>query len=105
MSTELWAALGTTLATLVFLLIPGVVYVYEVLESWIDDPASYERVIEAVERATRTTGQSSAVPCRLSRSSSSRQNVTKGEDNESLRRRSERCDRHPARPSVDRARA
>jgi hypothetical protein len=56
MSTELWAALGTTLATLVFLLIPGVVYVYEVLESWIDDPASYERVIEAVERVTRTTG-------------------------------------------------
>jgi hypothetical protein len=49
MSTELWAALGTTIATLVLLVIPGLVYAYCVLESWIAVPQSYERVMAAVE--------------------------------------------------------
>jgi hypothetical protein len=40
MSTELWAALGTTIATLVLLVIPGLVYAYCVLESWIAAPPS-----------------------------------------------------------------
>ncbi len=49
MSTEILEVLGTTIATLMFLLIPGVVYAYYVLESLIDDPKSYEPVIAAVE--------------------------------------------------------
>ena len=48
MSTELWAALGTSIATMVFLLIPGLVYAYFVLESWIADPDSYARVVASV---------------------------------------------------------
>ncbi len=41
--------LGTTIATLVFVVIPGLVYAYYVLESWIADPESYERVTAAVQ--------------------------------------------------------
>ena len=54
MSTELWASLGTAIATLALGVIPGVMYAYYVLESWVDDPASYERVIAAVETDTPT---------------------------------------------------
>ncbi len=54
MSTNTWLALGTSIATVVFLLVPGLVYAYYVLESWIDDSQSYERVIAAVE-ASRST--------------------------------------------------
>ena len=49
MSAELWAAVGTTIATLVFLVIPGVVYAYYVLEYWIADPVSYARVAASVQ--------------------------------------------------------
>ena len=52
MSTDLWLALGTTIATLV-VLIPGVVFAYDVLDSWIGNPESYDRVIAAVEGAKR----------------------------------------------------
>ena len=52
MSTELWAALGTTVAMLV-LLIPGLVYAYYVLDSWIDNPQSYARVVAVVETAKK----------------------------------------------------
>jgi hypothetical protein len=55
MSTDLWLALGTTIATLVLLVIPGVVYAYDVLESWIGDPESYGRVIAAVESGQKHT--------------------------------------------------
>ena len=51
MSTDQWVALGTTIATLAFLVIPGVVFAYDVLELWIGDPESYDRVIAAVEGA------------------------------------------------------
>lgn len=50
MNAELWWALGTAIATLLFLLIPGVAYAYYVLEWWIDDRESYRGVIAAVER-------------------------------------------------------
>ena len=49
MSTDLWLALGTSIATVVLLVAPVIVYAYYVLESWIDDPASYGRVVAAVE--------------------------------------------------------
>ena len=48
-STELWTAVGTTIATLL-LLVPGVVYAWYVLESWIGDRDSYERVIASLDR-------------------------------------------------------
>ncbi len=54
MSTNTWLALGTSIATLVLLVVPGLVFAYYALESWIDDPQSYERVIAAVE-ASRST--------------------------------------------------
>lgn len=45
MSAELWSVVGTTLATLFFLVIPSVLYAYYVLESWISDEDSYERAL------------------------------------------------------------
>lgn len=54
MSTAFWAALGTAVATLLFV-VPGLVYAYYVLESWIDDPRSYRRVVAAVEKRTPST--------------------------------------------------
>jgi hypothetical protein len=52
MSTELWSALGTIIATLVLLVIPSIVFAYVVLEILIDDPDSYEHVMAAVEEHT-----------------------------------------------------
>ncbi len=54
MGTEFWAALGTSIATLMFL-IPGLVYAYYVLESWIDDPDSYGPIVAAVESVQKRT--------------------------------------------------
>ena len=48
MSTDLWLGLATSIGTLI-LVIPGLLYAYYVLETWIGDPKSYERVIAAVE--------------------------------------------------------
>ena len=48
MSTEFWATLVIAVATVMFL-IPGVVFAYFVLESWIGDPDSYGRIVAAVE--------------------------------------------------------
>jgi hypothetical protein len=48
MNAEVWALLGTTIVTLVFL-VPGVVYAYYVLDHWIDDRDSYRGVIAGVE--------------------------------------------------------
>ena len=49
MTTDVWLALGMTLATLVLLVIPGIMYADYVLASWIGDSDSYEDVIAAVE--------------------------------------------------------
>jgi hypothetical protein len=49
-SAELWAAVGTTIATVIFLLVPGIVYLWYVLESWIDDDDSYAPVIASIEK-------------------------------------------------------
>jgi hypothetical protein len=56
MTADVWAMLWTTLATLVFLLVPGVVYAYYVLERWVDDDDSYARVMATVERRHSGTG-------------------------------------------------
>ena len=47
-SGDLWTVIGTTIASVV-LLLPGVVYAWYALESWIDDDKSYARVIASVE--------------------------------------------------------
>ncbi len=47
---ELWAVIWTTIATIVFLLVPGLWYAWYVLERWIDDDKSYARVIESAEK-------------------------------------------------------
>ena len=52
MSTDLWLALGG-IAALVALVIPSVVYAYDVLDSWIEDPRTYEPVMAAVDRGGR----------------------------------------------------
>jgi hypothetical protein len=46
-NAELWASVGTVIAT-VLLLAPGIVYAWYVLESWIDDGDSYAHVTESV---------------------------------------------------------
>ncbi len=48
-NAELWASVGTVIAT-VLLLAPGVVYAWYVLESWIDDDKSYAHVIEEIDK-------------------------------------------------------
>ena len=53
MSTNIWLVLGTSVATLVLLVVPVLVGAYYALESWIDDPQSYEHVIAAVESRSR----------------------------------------------------
>ena len=50
MNAELWCVVGTALATVLFFVIPSVVYAYYVLESWIGDKTSYERVMSQVDR-------------------------------------------------------
>jgi len=53
MTTDVSALFWTALATIVFLLVPAVVYSYYVLAQWIDDD-SYASVMAAVERRHRT---------------------------------------------------
>jgi hypothetical protein len=43
-NAELWATLGTAVATLLLLVVPSVAYAYSVLEIWIDDEHSYPDV-------------------------------------------------------------
>jgi hypothetical protein len=50
MNAELWCVVGTALATVLFVVIPSVVYAYYVLESWIGDKTSYERVMSQLDR-------------------------------------------------------
>ncbi len=57
MNTEVWAVLGTTIATLLFLILPGVVYAYYVLEHWIDDRESYRTVMATVEGGRQPVGR------------------------------------------------
>jgi len=49
-SADLWTAVGTTVATIVLLLVPGFVYAWYVLESWIADDDSYAHVIASIEK-------------------------------------------------------
>jgi hypothetical protein len=49
MDTELWTVVGTTVATIAFLLVPGVVYAWYVLDSWIGDGDSYAHAIATIE--------------------------------------------------------
>jgi len=45
MDADVWASIGTIVATLVFFVIPGLVYAWYALEHVIGDERSYERVI------------------------------------------------------------
>jgi hypothetical protein len=48
-NAEVWAIVGTTIAT-VLLLVPGVVYAWYVLENWIGDDNSYAKAIASLEK-------------------------------------------------------
>jgi hypothetical protein len=41
MNAEVWASVGTVIATLLFVVVPGVVYAWYVLEEWIGDGEGY----------------------------------------------------------------
>ena len=45
MNAEIWSAIGTTVATLVLFIVPGLVYTWYALESMIGDKESYASVI------------------------------------------------------------
>ena len=45
MNVDVWASIGTIVATLALLVVPGLVYTWYALEHLIDDQTSYERVI------------------------------------------------------------
>jgi hypothetical protein len=53
MDTEIWAAIGTTIATLVLFIIPGVVYTWYALEHMIGDKESYASVVAQSNRDGR----------------------------------------------------
>jgi hypothetical protein len=55
MTTDVSALLWTSVVTIVFLLVPGVVYSYYVLARWIDGD-SYASVMTTVERRHSRTG-------------------------------------------------
>jgi len=44
MNAEIWASIGTVLATLLFVVVPGVVYAWYVLDAWIGDGDGYPDV-------------------------------------------------------------
>ena len=48
-NAEIWASIGTTVATVVFLVVPVLVYAWYALDEWIGDRDSYAEVISAVE--------------------------------------------------------
>jgi hypothetical protein len=48
-TADVSALAWTALATVVLLLVPGVVYAYYVLDRWIDDDASYLPVMASVD--------------------------------------------------------
>jgi hypothetical protein len=56
LTADFWALFWTALVTAVFLLVPGLVYAYYVLERWIDDDHSYARVMASVDRPDSRTG-------------------------------------------------
>jgi len=45
MNAEIWATIGTIVATLVLFIVPGLVYTWYALEHMIGDKKSYESVI------------------------------------------------------------
>ncbi len=53
MNAELWSVVGTIVATGLFLVVPGVVYAWYVIEVWIGSRASYEPVMRAVDGGKR----------------------------------------------------
>jgi hypothetical protein len=50
MNVELSASLGTVVATMLLVVVPGVVYAWYVLELWIGDSRSYADAVKSVER-------------------------------------------------------
>jgi len=52
MTTDFWALFWTTVVTVVFLLVPGLVLAYYALEQWIDGD-SYARVMASVDERHR----------------------------------------------------
>jgi hypothetical protein len=58
MNAEIWAAIGTIAATLVLLIVPGLVYTWYALEHLIGDRNSYESVI------AQSNGGPCTDPCR-----------------------------------------
>jgi hypothetical protein len=48
-TTELWTLIGTSIV-FVFLLVPGVLYAWFVLEDWIGDDVSFDRVVDSIAR-------------------------------------------------------
>jgi hypothetical protein len=52
MNAEIWATIGTIVATLLFLIVPGVVYTWYALEHMIADRQSYARVMAEIDPST-----------------------------------------------------
>ena len=52
MNADIWAIIGTTVATLVLFIVPGLIYTWYALEHLIDDKKSYARVIAKSDGGT-----------------------------------------------------
>jgi hypothetical protein len=51
MTTEIWASIGVSAATVLLFIVPPLVYAWYALEQMIGDTRSYERVIETTSRS------------------------------------------------------
>jgi len=56
MDAEIWASIGTVVATLLLVVVPGLVYTWYALEHVIEDERSYEHVIAKSNGGTSTWG-------------------------------------------------
>lgn len=65
MNAEWWSVIGTVVATLILIVIPGVVYAYFVLDRMIADPNRYMTVMREVDaREEQSRPASAAAPPR-----------------------------------------
>jgi hypothetical protein len=53
MSVETWCTFGTIVGTLVFLILPGLVYTWYALEHMIGGKENYARVVAEIDPSTR----------------------------------------------------
>jgi hypothetical protein len=71
-NAEWWSAIGIVIATLILIVIPGVIYAYYVLDLWIADTTSYATVMREVEPREEQSRPAPAAAPRITPSAAQR---------------------------------